>query len=505
MTPNDWPLKGRLVAAAVSGLALTAAFPPLDQRWVALIALVPLFLALRGASARAGALLGLIAGTAFFGVLIYWISYFGYAAFLALVVAQAAFLVVFGALGARVSHTLIGRILGVPLLWAGLEIARARYPLGGFSWGVIGYTQHTGGSMLPLARVGGVVLLGLAIVLVNALIAEALTTRVVVTGVLVLAIGAVVLLPSLLPLGLAGRAAGSFDVAAVQGNVPRDRFTGLGRRGRIGPEDFTIIDNHVRETQLLFNRSKPDLIVWPENSFDRDPRLNADVFDPVVETIHKIGAPLLAGAILDAGERFTNTNLLIDPNGRIEQRYDKVHLVPFGEYVPWHFFRSLVPALDRELPTDAIAGRKLVVFNVAGARVGTLICFESTYPELARSLARDGAQILIVTTNNASFGTSPAAREHLAMSQMRAVETGRAVVHAAISGISAVIQPNGKITEESKLFTAALLRARVPLASGETPYTKYGSDIEIAIGAGALLFALLPFVRRTEGRTEGES
>jgi apolipoprotein N-acyltransferase len=501
LTPTDWPLKARLAAAVVSGFALSAAFPPLDQRWVALIALVPLLLAFRGASTRAGALLGLVAGAAFFGVLLYWISYFGYAAFIALVAAQTAFFVVFGVLAARASGSTFGRLAGVPLLWSGLEIARARYPLGGFSWGVIGYTQHTGGSMLPLARVGGVVLLGLAIVLVDALIAEALTSRAQRLAVLVLAIGAVVLLPALLPLGIAGRAARTLDVAAVQGNVPRERFTGIGRRGRIGPEDFTIVDNHLRVTKELLTQPKPDLIVWPENAFDRDPRFNADMFDPVVETLNRIGAPLLAGAILDAGERFTNTNLLIEPDGKIEQRYDKVHLVPFGEYVPWHFFRSLVPALDRELPTDAIAGRKLVVFHVGDARVGTLICFESTYPELGRSLVRDGAEILIVTTNNASFGTSPAAREHLAMSQVRAVELGRAVVHDAISGISAIIQPNGKITRESKLFTADLLRARLPLATGETPYARCGSAIEIAIGAGALLFTLLPFARKRKGES----
>jgi len=489
----------RLVAAAISGLGLTVAFPPLDQRWMALVALVPLLLALRGASARAGALLGLVAGAGFFGVLLYWISYFGYAAWGALVLAETAFLVVFGILGARAARTLPGRIFGIPLLWAGLEIARARYPLGGFSWGVIGYTQHSGGSLLPLARVGGVVLVGLAIVLVNALIAEALTVRAGGTAALVLAIGAVVLLPGLLPLGIAGPKAGTFDVAAVQGNVPRERFTGLGRHGRVGPEDFTIVDNHLRETQLLLSQPRPDLIVWPENSFDRDPRLNADMFDPVVSTIHAIGAPLLAGAILDAGERFTNTNLLIEPNGEIVQSYDQVHLVPFGEYVPWHFARSIVPALDRELPTDAIAGKKLVVFHIGNARVGTLICFESTYPELARGLVRDGAELLIVTTNDASFGTSPAAREHLAMSQTRAVELGRSVLQASISGISAVIQPNGTITQRTRLFRPALLRARLPLANGETPYARYGSAIEIAIGAGALLFTLLPFMRRTKG------
>jgi apolipoprotein N-acyltransferase len=224
----------------------------------------------------------------------------------------------------------------------------------------------------------------------------------------------------------------------------------------------------------------------------------------VVSLINRIGSPLLAGAILDAGDRFTNTNLLVEPSGQIVQRYDKVHLVPFGEYVPIHFFRSIVPALDRELPSDAIPGRKLVIFHVGQARVGTVICFESTYPELARSLVRDGAQILIVTTNNASFGTSPAARQHLAMSQMRAVELGRAVVHAAISGISAVIEPNGRIIEEAGLFRPALLRARLPLATGETPYARYGSAIEIAIGAGALLFALTPFIFGRK-REEGES
>jgi apolipoprotein N-acyltransferase len=502
--PSGRPAWTRAAAAAASGLALLAAFPPIDQRWVALVALVPLLLALRGASARLGALLGLVAGVAFFGLLLYWITYFGYAAWIALVLAQVAFLVVFGVLGARASRTLIGRLIGVPFLWAGVELARARYPLGGFSWGVIGYTQHSGGSLLPLARVGGVALVSLAVVAINALIAEALVARARRTAVLGVVIAALVLLPGLLPLSLAGPPTGTLDVAAIQGNVPRERFTGLGRRGRIGPEDFTIVDNHLRVTGRLLGQPRPDLIVWPENSFDRDPRLNPEMFDPVLTLLNKIGAPLLAGAILDAPDgRFTNTNLLIEPDGQIEQRYDKVHLVPFGEYVPWHFFRSIVPALDRELPSDAIAGKHLVVFKVDGG-VGTLICFESTYPELARSLVRDGARILIVTTNNASFGTSPAAREHLAMSQMQAVSEGRAVVHAAISGISAVIQPDGKITQEVGLFRPALLRARLPMASGLTPYARYGSAIETGIGTGALLFTLLPFAIRM-ARKKGES
>lgn len=490
------PNARRLLAAAVSGLALSVAFPPFDQRWAALVALVPLFLALRGASARFGALLGLVAGLGFFGVLLYWISYFGYAAYIALAVAQAAFVVVLGFLGARASSTVLGRLLGIPLLWTGLEIARERYPLDGFSWGMIGYSQHTGGTMLPIARVGGVVLLGLAIAVVNALIAEALASRAGRRATFAVAAAALVVLPGLLPLGLAGPRVGTFDVASVQGNVPRYRFTGLGRRGRVGPEDFTIVNNHLAVTSRLLGQTTPDLIVWPENSFDRDPRTTPEMFDPVLTLLAQIRAPLLAGAILDEGARWTNTNILVEPDGTIAQRYDKIHLVPFGEYVPWHWARSVVPALDRELPVDAIKGRRLVVFDVGTARIGSVICFESTYPELARGLVRNGAQLLVVTTNNASFGTSPAAREHLATSQLRAVELGRAVVHSAIAGISAVIQPDGKITQEAGLFRPALLRARLPLATGETPYARYGSAIEIAIGAGALLFTILPFVRR---------
>jgi apolipoprotein N-acyltransferase len=499
VNPLSWPLRARLLAAAIAGLALTAAFPPLDQAWVAIVALVPFFLALRGASGRAGALIGLVFGLGFFAILFYWINYFGYAAWIALVLAQAAFVVIFGVLGARASRTAWGRILGLPFLWAGLELARSRYPLGGFAWGVLGNSQHGGGTLLPLARLGGVAVVALVISIIAALIAEAISSKARAAAALVFAAAVLLVLPGLLPLGLAGRSTGTLDVASVQGNVPRDRFTSLGRRGRVGPEDFTIVQNHLAVTQRLIGEPAPDLIVWPENSFDRDPRLNPEMYGPVVATLAHIGAPLLAGAILDDGARWRNSNLLIDPfSGNIIERYDKVHLVPFGEYVPYHFFRSIVPALDRELPTDGIAGRRLVVFRVGNAGVGTLICFESTYPELARSLVRNGAQVLIVTTNDASFGTSPAARQHLASTQMRAIELGRTVVQSAISGISAVIQADGAITNERGLFRAALIRARLPLASGQTPYARYGSDIEIAIGAGALLFTVLPFLRRRE-------
>lgn len=521
MNPECWPPGTRAAAGALSGLLLTTAFPPLDQGWVALVALAPLFLALRGASGRAGALAGFSFGAVFFGILLFWISSFGFLAWSLLCLLMAAFAAVFGVLGARASRFGLGwRIVAVPLLWAGSELARGAFPLGGFTWGGLGYTQHGGGSMLGLARVGGVYLLGLAVAVVNALVAELLAERGSVrraepmTGprpaglrlrvAPVAGAVALVVLPGFLPLGTAGPVAGTLDVAAVQGNVPRDRFTGLGRRGgRTGPEDFTIVENHVRVTERLVGAPAPDLVIWPENALDRDPRSNPNLFEPVVALVRRLRAPFLVGAILDAGERFTNSNLLLSPNGAIDARYDKVHLVPFGEYVPWRFARRLVPVLDRELPVDGKPGARLVPFAVGDATVGSLICFESTYPSLARELARMGSQVIVVSTNNASFGTSPAAREHLAMSRLRAVENGRPVVHAAIAGISAIVMPDGSVVARAGLFRPALLRARLPLPTGRTPYTRYGKVIELTLALGAAITALAPMIlsRRARRRT----
>ncbi|TMK21213.1 MAG: apolipoprotein N-acyltransferase [Actinobacteria bacterium] len=153
--------------------------------------------------------------------------------------------------------------------------------------------------------------------------------------------------------------------------------------------------------------------------------------------------------------------------------------------MPWHFLRRYIKAL-RQIPSDGVPGTAPVVFSVGTAKVGTVICFESTYPNLARDLVRDGAQLLVVSTNNASFRRSPAARQHMAMSQLRAVEEGRTVLHAAISGITAVIDPAGRIVTKTSLFEHAVVRRTVPLGDGLTPYARFGDAIELGIaGLGA--------------------
>lgn len=489
--PGRWRLRVRVPAALAAGLLATLAFPPLDRGAFAFVALVPLLVALRGASARDGAVAGAAFGLAFMGVLAGWLSLVGWIAWAALVFAQTLFYAAFGALAALAGRRGAWlRVLAWPLLYAGVELARARYPLGGFAWGLLGTSQHAGGPLLPLARLGGVIAITVALVAVNALLAEAVADRRRRRALPALAVAAAIgVAPAALPLG-AVAGAGSLDVAVVQGNVPRGVFTDL-RRGRGGPEDEVIIDNHLRLTRTLAAQP-PDLVVWPENALDRDPFNDPVAHDAVAEALRLTGAPLLVGAIVDGPDpkHFYNSNLYFEPDGALAGRYDKLHLVPFGEYVPWSWARRVVPALE-QVPTDGIPGRVPVVFDhAAGVRIGAVICFESSYPWLVRRFVRAGAEILVVSTNNATFGRSPLARQHLALSRLRAVETGRPVVHAAISGISAVIRPDGRIVREAGLFLPAVVRERVQAATGRTPYVAYGDWIDAGYGIGAAIAAV---------------
>jgi len=507
VNPSAWRLPTRLAAAVLSGGLLLLAFPPFEISWVALGGLVPLLMALHGAKGKTGFLVGLVHGAVFVGVLVLWISYFGYLAWGALIFEQALFFAVFGWFAAWASTRGAGRLLAVPLMYVALEILRTRWPLGGFSWGDLGYSQADAGPMLPLARVGGVHLITLALVAINALVAILLTNgRVWKRALAVVVAGGIAAGPIALPLGLAGRTGEQLDVALIQGNVPEGRFTGFADRvSRQGPEDLSIIANHVVASETLIGHP-PDLVVWPENAVDRDPFTHPEVGTTISDTVREVGAPFIVGAIIDVPTGgFQNSNLLYGPDGGFVRRYDKLHLVPFGEYVPWPSLRRYVKALE-QIPEDGIPGVRPIVFDVNGVKVGAVICFESTYPQLVEQFVNEGAEVLIVSTNNASFRRSPAARQHVQMSRLRAVEEGRVVLHTAISGITAVIDARGRVLQRTHLFQPAIVRRTVPLAAGRTPYERFGEAIELGMGGLGAAAGILAFAgvlgRRRERRYE---
>src|SRR6266508_873398 len=270
-----------------------------------------------------------------------------------------------------------------------------------------------------------------------------------------------------------------------------------------GATTEAVFGNFVRRTQALVGAGgpRPDLVVWGEDSVDDDPLVNPDRMERIRQVAASVGAPLLVGATTDAGDgHYATEALLFTPGGQLADRYRKRRLVPFGEYVPMASLMGRILPVTREgVPFDKIPGRRLEPMTVDGTRVGAIICWESTYPEDSRTLVREGAQVLLVSTNNASFGEGPASLQHLAASQLRAVEEGRTVVQAAVSGVSAVISPDGVASRRTGLYQQATLRIPVTPRDGLTLYARAGRLIEaamIAIAVATALVTLLPWMRR---------
>ena len=500
----------RLLAAPLTGALLAAAFPALDLGPLALVALVPLLLAVETVRPRKAAVLGYLAGLTFFGLHLLWIAQFlswtGAVAWLAwgaLSGIQAAAFAAFFALVPATRPLGALRLLVLPAAWAVLELVRAYHPIGGFPWGLLATSQHDAGLLLPLARVVGG--FGLAAVIVAVNLAVAMWLRALLSGTREAGwrrVAALAGLP-LLVAGLAGAplavpappaATGTpLDVVVVQAGLRGPH--GLGQ----GATTAHVFDNHVRrtETLALTPGDPPDLVVWGEGAADDDPLTNPDRQAAVARAAAAARAPILLGATtrLDDTHRATE-GLLFTPEGRLADRYRKRRLVPFGEFVPLGgLMGRLIPATREGVPYDKVPGDRLEPLLIDGTRVGPLICWESAYPGDARQLARDGAQVLLILTNNASFGTGAGPRQHLAAGQLRAVETGRTIVQGAVTGISAVIDPAGRTSSETGLYQQTTVRLAAPPRAGLTPYVRYGRGIEAALigicTAGIVLAGLL--------------
>ncbi len=443
-----------------------------------------------------GLLAGFAFGFAFLASTLYWIRLFGWLAWGSLSLASAAYPALFGLLAPLVAR---GRRpvrfgVGLAALWTGIEYLRALWPLGGFTWGGVGYTQANDGFLLPLASWTGVWGVSFVVVLVNALVLLALERvgrrrRAAAVGMVGVALMAV-LLPGLIRIPAPdGR---RLDVAIVQGNDHEQPLPDPDQ------ENLSIAQNHARLHRELAS-DPPDLAVWPEDAVDVDPQLHATYDRLVTGAVRAVGVPTLVGAITGSPNgRQYNQGLLYDGRGRIVAKYTKVHLVPFGEYVPWRRYLDWISALD-QIPRDLTPGRHAHLLAVDGIRFADLICFENTFPSLDRRLVDQGGQFLVVSTNNASYGRSAASRQHLLMSRFRAVENGRWVVHAAISGISAFIDPHGGVHQATGLFRATIDRDVIQASGARTVYTRLGDYFP---WAGLALSGLLMVVgpRRRRGR-----
>ena len=476
------------VPSVISGLLLTVSFPKISWGAVAWIALVPLLWSLRGLSGAAGLKRGFLTGVVHYTTLLYWITnvmkdYGGlsivvsWSVLFLLVIYLSLYLAIFS-WGISLSMATDRRWVWLaPFLWSGLEYAKGNF-LTGFPWENLGYAQFDWLHVIQISDICGVYGVSAVIVAVNTGIfrlLEAVHEKNRVPWVSFL--GLAVLLMVILGYGtyrikeidkeIAGASTERF--AVVQGNIDQSqkwltefqqetvrRYRGLTE---------TVIDE------------RPDLIIWPETAlpfyFLRDRVLTNTVMALIREanTHFILGSPSA-----EAGEkavRYYNSAYLIDGSGNILGRYDKAHLVPYGEYVP---LKRFFPFLGKivEAVGDFESGKIGQTLSWKNGKLGVLICFEVIFPELARAMCQNGAEFLINITNDAWFGRSSAPYQHLSMSVFRAIENRRALARAANTGVSAFIDPVGRMLDATPLYEEAVRTEMLPRMDEQTLYTKYG-------------------------------
>ncbi len=486
-----------MLLAVGSGLILALSFPPYDLWFLAPLAVAVFTATVAGCNARAGFGYGFIMGLSFFLVLLRWVSVIGDDAWLALGVYSALWLGLTG-WGTAILLRLPLWPIWITALWVGVEALRDRIPLGGWPWGRLGFSQANG-SLLDYAWLGGAPALTAAVALIGAcLVAVWVAAQSQAWGLAAISVAAaavVVIVGPLLPVPNAGQteqATGepaAATISIVQGDVPT---AGLD----FNQQRRAVLDNHVTETEQLAARvaagaePQPEAVIWPENSSDIDPYLNPDAAAQIGAAAQAIGVPILVGAVLTNPEDPTtvlNAGIVWDPETGPGEQYIKQHPVPFGEYIP---FRSqladVIGRFDR-IPRDFVAGDETGVLQVGPVRLGDVICFEVAYDDLVRETVLDGARMLAVQTNNATYTGSGQTEQQLAMARIRSVEHARTVAVAATNGISALFTPDGTLIAELPERTAGTVTATIPLRDSLTPSDVIGWWSEVLAGLIAIV------------------
>ncbi|HYP44611.1 MAG TPA: apolipoprotein N-acyltransferase [Propionibacteriaceae bacterium] len=511
----------RVTVALLAGLAIGLSWQPYNLWPLLLIGLPAFTLVVRHAPLRRAFGLGYLFGLAMLSVAISWIHVLGAPVAVALIAFEALF---FGILGVTLSLTSTLRAwpLAAACCWALVEFAFARIPFGGFGWTRIGFAVVD----TPLAGffpVVGVVGVSFLVALIGQLVAwaallayaarrrapspaadrlAARTRRslVIVVALTVLLVLGGVGLTRFQVEPVAGRA-GSVTVGIVQGNVPGRGIEAMGRAR-------SVTDNHLAETVNLLTRSRlgltprPDFLLWPENSTDIDP-LRDYLTGQVVQSATEVaGMPILVGAVTEGpGPQERQTSALWwDPQRGVLARYDKRNLVPFGEWIP--FRRQLLPVVPilAKVGAQSVPGTEPGVLTVPlgqrEVKVGDVICFELAYDATVYETMTRGAQVLMVQSNNATYGGTGQIEQQFAITRARAMETRREIAVATTNSVSGHIDRDGRVVSRTQEFTAASLAVALPLRSALTPAVLLAPWLGRALAVAGLLCCLVALAAR---------
>ncbi|MET8162322.1 apolipoprotein N-acyltransferase [Sphaerisporangium sp. NPDC005289] len=486
----------RSAAAPIGGVLLFLAFPPIDLWFLAPIGVALLTLAVRGAGVRRAAVLGYAGGAAFLLPALTWVRPIGDDAWLLLVAVESLFFAVMSA-GVALVTRLRSWPLWVAALWVAQEWARGAFPLGGFPWVRVAFSQG-GSAFTPYAALGGAPLVTFTVALCGALLSGGLAAF--LRGAARPAVWALAGAVAVPLLGYAvprpgAEAARAIRVGVIQGDVPG---TGM---GFLGDEPAVVLRNHADKTHELAEAvragkvERPDIVIWPENSTDIDPYQSSYARTVIDGAVRDIGVPVLVGAVVRAPDglhRYTR-GIVWDPATGPGAYYDKRKLVPFGEFVP---FKDLLQKFIKRVELvglQSLPGDREGDLKMGPVTVGAVECYEVAFDGIVGSTVRTGATPLVVQTNNATYALTNLPPQQLAMSRLRAVEHNRAVITAATTGISAYVDPDGRVRWRTAERVADMAVVTVPVRTGETIATRVGAAPEwalVLIAAGSLVAAL---------------
>lgn len=470
----------------LSALCFILIFPPFNLEALAWVAFVPLLLSIRDASPKEAFFLGWLSGLLGTIGTVYWVvvamvSYGNVPSWLSVLslMLMASFLGLYSGVFAWLIRRLAARMplfLMIPAIWVALEYARA-YLLFPFPWSYVGYSQYLTPIIVQIADTTGVYGVSFLVMLVNAGFYAAVFSRIsrrAKQTALIVTACAVAISAGYGAFVLSGANTykeKTVKVAVVQGNIDQ------------GIKWDSAFKQHILDTYARLSteiaKERPDLIVWPETAAPFLFLYDAEPQQQMINLVRTLNTFLLFGGIHVTPVNGTreyhsfNSAFLLSPSGGLLGQYNKMQLVPFGEYVP---FKKLLFFIDRI--TTAIgevqAGTVPEVMQANDTLFSVVICFESTFPNLVRKFVGRGARVLLIITNDAWYGRSPAAAQHFSMATFRAIENRTAIARAANTGISGFIDQYGRILQQSDEYVEAALVHDIPLRTTTTLYTRYG-------------------------------
>jgi len=478
-------LKWNISLAILSGALLILSFPKYGSGFVAWFAFIPLLFALhRVTSIRQAILFGLITGVIGYTGIIYWIVYvvvnYGYLPIylgiiimLLLACYLSVYLAIFAA-GIVYFRRQIPLYLIAPVLWICLEYCKSQL-FTGFPWENLGYSQYLNLYLIQFADILGVFGLSFLIILVNVSLFEIITKRSKREYIIAAAVSLV--LVSVYIYGifrvnnidqlLQNPSAPSMEVSLIQGNI--DQST----KWNENKQKETL--NIYEDISLNNIPVSGGLIVWPETAVPFNFQDENDLRRQIINLSIKTKSDFIFGSIsYSPGRHYVyNSAYLLSPEGEVKGKYDKVHLVPYGEYVPLRNVFPLIKGLTAGIG-DFSTGDGYFPLSAAGRKIGVLICYEGILPFAARMYKKESAEILVNITNDAWFGSTSAPYQHLSMTIFRAVETRLYLVRAANTGISAIVDPRGQIVAQTNVFQKDSLKGKVKLLKIPTFYAEHG-------------------------------